>query len=248
MKPINSVAVAMLLSLGIVACSGNGSSNAAENHAAPTPPAINENGNTEQAGSTEWIKNAIDNPDYIHLNATNETIVLQNINDKKTIPTTYSDILLEYPPSKSIEIGGRPKSGKHLDTNHVALDATYTGKLYFADKTQKNKIKIRPVIFKLQGQHISGHSVKNIEDDLQVIFEKTAINKQKLAEQGKIVDVLGFNANFKATKEKKDFDKGGYLGYFAGPKAEEVVGELRGTEHIDGAFVAEKQAIPLTKP
>ncbi|WP_424401882.1 hypothetical protein ACPEEL_09375 [Pasteurella sp. PK-2025] len=247
MKPINSVAVAMLLSLGIVACSGNGSSNAAENHAAPTPPAINENGNTEQAGSTEWIKNAIDNPDYIHLNATNETIVLQN-KEKKVIKKAFSEINLERAPNGVIEIGGKPNQNHYTTEHDIPLNAIYSGKTFFVEGNRTLNIQTRSVLFKLENKQISGHSIKTSENDLQVKFEKTNIGKIELAKQNGNISVLGFRGKIDVTHAKASFDKGTYLGYFAGPKASEIVGEFLGEKQIDGVFVAEKQTIPLTKP
>ncbi|WP_424409385.1 hypothetical protein [Pasteurella sp. PK-2025] len=259
MKPINSVAVAMLLSLGIVACSGNGSSNTGNTSQfeQSTPKKENQSNSGEpslptpqnnQVNHSELLEKALGNTDYINENDPNkEVIVLENRNISETRKSKFSEIYLEHQPNNIIEISGRPISNNYIQTDHIILDANYLGKLYFTEEVRDLNIGVRSVVFKLENKSISGHSVKTSSDDIQIKFEKTNLSNQTLATEGKTIKVLGFNGIFDATKGKQKFDTGTYFGYFTGQSAEEIVGEALGKEKIIAGFLAEKQPNQVTR-
>ncbi|WP_424405022.1 hypothetical protein [Pasteurella sp. PK-2025] len=243
MKPVINVAVALLLSLGLVACGGGGGGTSNNNAAA-----VNPNQNSTLSDTTK-DKNHID---YIELedNAQKTITLTETTNSKYEETKKYSHLLATSPNGKNLLIEGKSKQDTPLDHKEqlMTLNAKYEGTVLVAlhEGNNKSQIEKRNVLFNLKQNKISGHSIKSkTADDLQIRFQETNIDELMKGDE----KYLGFQGKATIQKAQQSFPQLEYFGEFAGQHGEEIAGYFVDVEHktpetqpkVSGGFIATRE-------
>lgn len=111
------------------------------------------------------------------------------------------------------------------------LDATYVGKSSMTSRgniDQGNSVEDMNVTFKVKDNYISGNGLGYVDEKgKQVTVEATFDRSEITIKDNK----LGFGGNFSLSLQGTDIrsNNGSYEGYFSGNKAEEVVGKINAT-------------------
>ncbi|WP_424406802.1 hypothetical protein [Pasteurella sp. PK-2025] len=231
MKPIINVAVAILLSFGLVACGSGGSGN----------------GNHTTATTAKHSKDP-NHIDYIELNNTASSTINLSAQQEYKEELQYSFLTANKLKDKVLVLG-RPNN--HEDETPLAykddlaqLDAKYEGSVLIAlNEGGDSQVEKRKVQFNVKQNNISGHSVKyNDINDVQVVFKDTQIGTESRGEE----DYLGFIGKAEVMKGQKTFSHAEYFGSFAGPQAQEITGGFIDKIHdepdmqpkVSGGFIA----------
>ncbi|WP_424406798.1 hypothetical protein [Pasteurella sp. PK-2025] len=236
MKPVINVAVALLLSLGLVACGGGGGGSTSNNNAAAVNPNLPK-----------------DDVNYIELNDSNSKSITLVDGKEEKIEKTYTYLSL-YKKGNDILIAPKTKDLTNVSYKEelMKLDAKYNGVVLLSLKGEDNnnsQIKQRSAIFNLNKNQISGHSVKTSTDDIQVIFKASQVKEIKNQH-------LGFEGQAEVNKNQKLITSANYFGEFAGSKAENIAGYFVETEHRDqntqpkvsGGFIATREVVAESTP
>lgn len=269
-KSVLNVALAILISLGVVACKST------DNPVKDTPKVLNNSGNDDNSNNNGGnndngktpptgfeSKSAAEKIKYLKENN------IQAVSNQGPQPagTIVAGQAKTYASYAAVREGD--ESNKYIidstmytpvsQKDYVAkLDATYVGKSSMTsrgDIDQGNSVEDMNVTFNVKNNHISGNGLGYIDEKgKQVAVEATFDRSEITVKDNK----LGFGGNFSLGLQGTDIrsNNGSYEGYFSGNKAEEVVGKInatfentevddgsgrRETQRLTGAFVAEKQ-------
>lgn len=241
MNNMSSIALAVCLSFGLVACGGGGGNGGGASNAQPIPQ-----DNTPISFLTE-VKTLEETNILNALNAQTDTYIgiemsrsivensAETNGNKKFIGlkksyVSYAGLLLNKEKTTE-DVKYLIDAQSPVSDEKLIVDATYLGNLTITnlDQSKPNEVLITnnaPVSFRVENKYISGEA-KNIH----LIFNKAPITKYG--------ETIGFKG-----KIKQGSETGSYEGVFAGPQANELVGSVEIKNKAKGAFWAEKKEIP----
>ncbi|MGC7559997.1 hypothetical protein ACPEER_09130 [Pasteurella sp. PK-2025] len=237
MKPVINVAVALLLSLGLVACGGGGGSTSNNNAAAVNPNLPKDDVN------------------YIELNNSNSRSFTLEDEKEEKIEKTYTT-LSAYKKNNDLIIGGLAKERTPVSQKNelMKLDAKYKGTTFITINGNNPQIEQRSVFFTLKDNKISGHSVKTSADDVQVLFKETQVKELEKSSSSPKVNYLGFEGDGNLQKAQRHLQNIKYFGEFAGQNGEEIAGGFIASQRPDtqpkvsGGFIATREVAAESTP